>query len=73
MSMDHDNVPARRGLIRGSLGTSDIDFMILACAAPMGVLAGVLFFAGLASLALPGRGGGWRRSMSGRMADGWSC
>lgn len=30
------------GLIRGLLGTSDVIFMILACAAPMGVLAGII-------------------------------
>ena len=30
------------GLFSGMLGTSDIIFMILACAAPMGVLAGIV-------------------------------
>ncbi|RIV82597.1 APC family permease [Aurantiacibacter xanthus] len=30
------------GLIKGLLGTGDIIFMILACAAPMGVLAGII-------------------------------
>jgi amino acid transporter len=30
------------GLFKGMLGTSDIIFMILACAAPMGVLAGIV-------------------------------
>lgn len=30
------------GLLRGLLGTGDIIFMILACAAPMGVLAGIV-------------------------------
>lgn len=32
----------RGGLIKGLLGTGDIIFMILACAAPMGVLAGII-------------------------------
>ncbi len=32
---------SRQGLFSGMLGTSDIIFMILACAAPMGVLAGL--------------------------------
>jgi len=34
--------PDRGGLIKGLLGTGDIIFMILACAAPMGVLAGII-------------------------------
>ena len=33
---------AKGGLLRGTLGTGDIVFMILACAAPMGVLAGII-------------------------------
>lgn len=32
----------RGGLMKGLLGTGDIIFMILACAAPMGVLAGII-------------------------------
>jgi amino acid transporter len=42
MSIDHSEEPARKGLMRGMLGTGDIIFMILACAAPMGVLAGII-------------------------------
>ncbi len=40
-----DSVEARSessGLFKGMLGTGDIIFMILACAAPMGVLAGII-------------------------------
>jgi len=41
--MTINNSPASRdGLFAGMLGTSDIIFMILACAAPMGVLAGLV-------------------------------
>lgn len=37
------NIPeVQGGLLRGLLGTGDIIFMILACAAPMGVLAGII-------------------------------
>ena len=36
------DVPSRNGLLPGMLGSTDIVFMILACAAPMGVLAGLV-------------------------------
>jgi len=39
-STDQDH--AQGGLLSGMLGTGDIIFMILACAAPMGVLAGLI-------------------------------
>lgn len=42
MSIHDQNGQAEGGLMRGLLGTSDIIFMILACAAPMGVLAGII-------------------------------
>jgi len=42
MSAAEPNAPPERGLMRGLLGTGDIIFMILACAAPMGVLAGII-------------------------------
>jgi len=38
---DHDTT-GEGGLFSGILGTGDIIFMILACAAPMGVLAGIV-------------------------------
>jgi amino acid transporter len=34
--------PSGNGLLPGMLGTGDIIFMILACAAPMGVMAGII-------------------------------
>ena len=36
------NERSKDGLLSGVLGTGDIIFMILACAAPMGVLAGII-------------------------------
>ncbi|MEP6785979.1 MAG: APC family permease [Sphingomonadales bacterium] len=42
MSTGQHVAPAQGGLTRGLLGTGDIIFMILACAAPMGVLAGII-------------------------------
>lgn len=42
MRMDKPVPQDRGGLIKGLLGTGDIIFMILACAAPMGVLAGII-------------------------------
>lgn len=42
MSMNHESTPPQKGLMKGLLGTGDIIFMILACAAPMGVLAGII-------------------------------
>ncbi|MEO5708163.1 MAG: APC family permease, partial [Alteraurantiacibacter sp.] len=42
MDARDQNAPPAAGLIRGLLGTGDIIFMILACAAPMGVLAGII-------------------------------
>lgn len=42
MSSSEHDVQAKGGLLPGMLGTGDIIFMILACAAPMGVLAGII-------------------------------
>ncbi len=42
MSTGEHSARAQGGLMRGLLGTGDIIFMILACAAPMGVLAGII-------------------------------
>src|SRR5215218_1310236 len=42
MSTGEYRAPPEGELLRGLLGTGDIIFMILACAAPMGVLAGII-------------------------------
>lgn len=42
MSTGAPHADDRGGLMKGLLGTGDIIFMILACAAPMGVLAGII-------------------------------
>ena len=42
MSASEQGTQNESGLLRGLLGTGDIIFMILACAAPMGVLAGIV-------------------------------
>ncbi|TWB43974.1 APC family permease [Nitrospirillum pindoramense] len=42
MTRSESNPAPRTGLLPGMLGTGDIIFMILACAAPMGVLAGII-------------------------------
>ena len=42
MSTSVPEAEHRTGLTKGALGTSDIIFMILACAAPMGVMAGII-------------------------------
>ena len=42
MISTEQNTVGRKGLFPGMLGTGDIIFMILACAAPMGVLAGII-------------------------------